>query len=194
MRAPTVRPGWSLSSQNREINERLLTLLSTSNNEDSTDKAKKDRLPLKLTESVRAVYKEMEDTAANENDGVKLWDFEQSCNKDPFQDKNKTNKTYLKSQRSRSRMNTESVIQKLQREMKELKDSANITLVDNAIASLQQLIAHPAGLFDPYAVLAALEQVVNVAQDKNDARSGRFNVILRQCRPLISPVQRCDRY
>ncbi|KAK3729254.1 hypothetical protein QZH41_000227 [Actinostola sp. cb2023] len=74
---------------------------------------------------------------------------------------------------------SESVIQKLQRELKELKDSANITLVDNAIASLQQLIARPAGLFDPYAVLAALEQVVNV--DKNYARSGRFNVILRQC-------------
>ncbi|KAK3751282.1 hypothetical protein QZH41_002731, partial [Actinostola sp. cb2023] len=85
----------------------------------------------------------------------------------------------------------ESVIQKLQRELKELKDSANITLVDNAIVSLQQLIARPAGLFDPYAVLAALEQVVNVAKDKNDARSGRFNVILRQCRPLInSPALR----
>jgi len=75
--------------------------------------------------------------------------------------------------------------------LKELKDSANITLVDNAIVSLQQLIARPAGLFDPYAVLAALEQVVNVAKDKNDARSGRFNVILRQCRPLInSPALR----
>ncbi|KAK3710527.1 hypothetical protein QZH41_009353, partial [Actinostola sp. cb2023] len=86
----------------------------------------------------------------------------------------------------------ESVIQKLQRELKELKDSANITLVDNAIASLQQLIARPAGLFDPYAVLAALEQVVNVAKDNmNHARSGRFNVILRQCRPLInSPALR----
>ena len=31
-----------------------------------------------MQESVRAVYKDMEDdAAANETDGVKLWDFEQ---------------------------------------------------------------------------------------------------------------------
>ena len=41
-------------------------------------------------------------------------------------------------------------------------------------------------MFDQYASLAALEQVVNVAKEKADDRATKFIIILRQCRPLAN--------
>ncbi|KAK3733637.1 hypothetical protein QZH41_003402 [Actinostola sp. cb2023] len=85
----------------------------------------------------------------------------------------------------------DSPLVKLQKELKELKESTSIALVDNAVNYLQQLIVRPAGLFDPYAALAALEHVVDVAKEKGDSRGERFAVILRQCRSLVdSPALR----
>jgi len=41
-------------------------------------------------------------------------------------------------------------------------------------------------LFDTYAVIAALEEVVNVRKDKKDDGATRFEMVLRQCRSLIN--------
>ena len=48
------------------------------------------------------------------------------------------------------------------------------------------LIARPAALFDPYAAIAALDEVVNVTKEKKDERALRYEIVLRQCRPLLS--------
>ena len=48
------------------------------------------------------------------------------------------------------------------------------------------MISHPAALFDTYAGIAALDEVVNVRKDKKDDRATRFEIVLRQCRPLIN--------
>ena len=83
------------------------------------------------------------------------------------------------------------MIQNLQRELNQLRKSTDVAQVDNAIASLQQLVTKPAGLFDPYTVMSALEQVVSVAMEKRDNRAERYGIILKQAMPLIgSPALR----
>ena len=57
--------------------------------------------------------------------------------------------------------------------------------VDSALGVLRQLLARPAGIFDPHATLAALEQLVDVAREKADDRATRFGIILRQTRTLL---------
>ena len=59
-------------------------------------------------------------------------------------------------------------------------------MVDSALSSLQMVIAQPAALFDPYAAIAALEEVVNVTRDKKDDRATRFQIVLRLCHPLVN--------
>ena len=41
-------------------------------------------------------------------------------------------------------------------------------------------------MFDQYATLATLEQVVNIARVKGDDRASKYMVLLRQCRPLCN--------
>ncbi|KAJ7331139.1 hypothetical protein OS493_020841 [Desmophyllum pertusum] len=79
----------------------------------------------------------------------------------------------------------ETEIQKLQRELDELKKKSDMNQVDYAINQLQQLISRPASIFDRFAALAALEHVVNVAHEKGDDRALRHSIILRQCRQLV---------
>jgi hypothetical protein len=70
-----------------------------------------------------------------------------------------------------------------------LKKCASAHAVDSAVIALQTLIGRPSALFDAYAAVAALEEVVHTAQKANDEREMRYSVILRQCRPLVtSPV------
>lgn len=77
-------------------------------------------------------------------------------------------------------------VEKLRKELEELKKQANVHVVDKAIIGLQTLIGRPRALFDAYAALAALEEVVHLAQQHQDERVARYSVILRQCRPLVS--------
>ena len=62
----------------------------------------------------------------------------------------------------------------------------NSSAVESALSSLQMVISRPAALFDPYAAIAALDEVVNVRKDKKGDRATRFEIVLRQCRPLIN--------
>ena len=70
--------------------------------------------------------------------------------------------------------------------MDEWKRKVDSSVVDSALSSLQMVIARPAALFDPYAAIAALEEVVNVTRDKKDDRATRFQIVLRECRPLVN--------
>lgn len=70
--------------------------------------------------------------------------------------------------------------------MKEAKKAAGLSLVDDAVTHLRQVVCRPSAMFDPHATMAALEQVVNVAREKGDDRALKYMVILRQCRPLIN--------
>ena len=47
------------------------------------------------------------------------------------------------------------------------------------------VIARPAALLDPYAAIAALDEVVNVTKEKKDERASRYEIVLRQCCPLL---------
>ena len=46
------------------------------------------------------------------------------------------------------------------------------------------VISRPAALFDPYAAIAALDEVVNVSKDRKGDRATRFEIVLTQCRSL----------
>ena len=57
--------------------------------------------------------------------------------------------------------------------------------IESALSTLQMVITHPAALFDPYAAIAALDEVVNVTKEK-DERVSHYKIVLRQCRPLLN--------
>ena len=44
-------------------------------------------------------------------------------------------------------------------------------MVETALATLQLLVSKPSALFDPYAALAALEQLVDSAREVGDERA-----------------------
>ena len=74
----------------------------------------------------------------------------------------------------------------LKKELDDWKKKIDSSVVESAISSLQLVISRPAALFDPYAAIAALDEVVNVKKDKKGDRATRFEIVLRQCRPLIN--------
>ena len=76
-------------------------------------------------------------------------------------------------------------VRELQNELLELKRSSASNTVAAALLSLQQELAKPPPVFDPYRALAGLKSLVDLARDKADARTKRFSTILRQCRPLL---------
>ena len=47
-------------------------------------------------------------------------------------------------------------------------------------------MGRPPVLFDSCAAIAALEEVVNLAQNYVDERYSRYQIILRKCRPLVA--------
>lgn len=78
-------------------------------------------------------------------------------------------------------------VENLQKELDEWKKrSSDTSVVDTAISTSQLLIAKPAGVFDPFAAISALEDVVDVARQKGVDRANRYSIILRQCRPLVA--------
>ena len=52
--------------------------------------------------------------------------------------------------------------------------------------ALQALVGRPPVLFDSCAAIAALEEVVHLAQKYVDERYSRYQIILRKCRPLVA--------
>ena len=67
-----------------------------------------------------------------------------------------------------------------------LKRKIDSSAVELALSSFQMVISRPVALFDLYAAIAALDKVVNIAKNKKDDRATRFEIVLRQCDPLIN--------
>lgn len=65
-----------------------------------------------------------------------------------------------------------------------MEEKNDASAIESALSTLQMVIARPAALFDPYAAIAALDEVVNVTKEKKDERASRYEIVLRQCRPL----------
>ena len=56
------------------------------------------------------------------------------------------------------------------------KEKINALAIESASSTLQMVIVCPVALFDPYAEIAALDEVVNVT---------RYEIVLRQCHPSV---------
>jgi len=80
-------------------------------------------------------------------------------------------------------------VRELQNQLLESKRSSASNSVGAALLSLQQELAKPPPVFDPYKALAGLESLVDLARDNADARTKRISTILRQCRPLLGKPQ-----
>ena len=69
--------------------------------------------------------------------------------------------------------------------MDAMEKKADVAMVEIALATLQLLVSKSSALIDPYAALAALEQLVDSAREVRDEIAKRYAVILRHCRPLV---------
>ncbi|KXJ13531.1 uncharacterized protein LOC114575145 [Exaiptasia diaphana] len=78
-----------------------------------------------------------------------------------------------------------SEVEKLRKDLEDMKKKAGAKTVDGAISTLQALVGRPTALFDAYAAMAALEEVVATAQNLTDDRTTKYSIILRKCRPLV---------
>jgi len=58
--------------------------------------------------------------------------------------------------------------------------------IESALSTLQMVIARPVALLDPYAAIAALDEVVNVTKEKVDKRAWLYEILLGQCCPLLN--------
>ena len=74
----------------------------------------------------------------------------------------------------------------LKKDFDEWKKKMDASEVESALSCLQMVIARPAALFDAYAAIAALDEVVNVTKIKKDERASCYETVLRQYRPLLS--------
>ena len=67
-----------------------------------------------------------------------------------------------------------------------MEEKIDASAIESALSTLQMMIVRSAALFDPYAAIAALDEVVNVTKEKKDERASRYEIVLRQCRPLLN--------
>ena len=70
--------------------------------------------------------------------------------------------------------------------MDEWKRKIDASAIESALSTLQMVIVRPGAVFDPYAAIAALDEVVNVMKERKDERASRYEIVLRQCRPLLN--------
>jgi len=54
------------------------------------------------------------------------------------------------------------------------KEKIDASVIESALSTLQMVIVRPATLFDPYAAIAALGEVVNVTKEKKNERASRY--------------------
>jgi len=58
--------------------------------------------------------------------------------------------------------------------------------VTRALNVVRQLASRPTPLVDAIALIAALEQLADAAQDANHQDRAKYNAIFKQCRPLVN--------
>ena len=57
--------------------------------------------------------------------------------------------------------------------------------VDAALDTVRQLATRPVALVDPYALVAALGQLSDIAREANHPERKKYDAIFKQCRPLV---------
>ena len=62
--------------------------------------------------------------------------------------------------------------------------TAQTSIVDQALLMVCQLASHPPNVFDPYALIGALEHLEDVARRAAHADVRRFTAILTSCKKL----------
>ena len=51
--------------------------------------------------------------------------------------------------------------------------------IEVALSTIQMVIARPAALFDSYAAIASLDEVVKITKEKKDEKASRYEIVLR---------------
>jgi len=67
-----------------------------------------------------------------------------------------------------------------------LQSALNVSKVNQSLESVRLLASRPAALLDPFALLAALEQLSDHAREANHPQRKKFDAIFKQCRPLAN--------
>lgn len=74
----------------------------------------------------------------------------------------------------------------MQAQIEELKKVADRNVVDTAMSALTQSVSKPAGIFDSYVALAALEHAATMASEKRDSRAQKLSIVFRRCLSLVA--------
>lgn len=72
----------------------------------------------------------------------------------------------------------------MQEELKSLKETVKKSGVESVLDMVRQLASRPAPLVDPYALIAALGQLSDVARETGHAEHKRYQAIFKQCRNM----------
>ena len=73
----------------------------------------------------------------------------------------------------------------LQKKVESLQSVVTKSSVNSVLDMVLQLASRPSALVDPYALVAALDQLADVSRETNHPERRRFEVIFKQCRPLV---------
>ena len=69
--------------------------------------------------------------------------------------------------------------------IEELESTLTRASVSSALDTVRQLASRPASLVDPYALVAALEQLADVSRETAHPERKKYDAIFKQCRPLV---------
>ena len=73
----------------------------------------------------------------------------------------------------------------MQKKLESLQSVVTKSSVNSVLDMVRQLASRPSALVDPYALVAALEQLADVSRETNHPERRRFEAIFKQCRPLV---------
>ena len=73
----------------------------------------------------------------------------------------------------------------MQKKVESLQSVVTKSSVNSVLDMVRQLASRPSALVDPYALVAALEQLADVSREANHPERRRFEAIFKQCRPLV---------
>ena len=73
----------------------------------------------------------------------------------------------------------------MQKKVESLQSVVTKSSVNSVLDMVRQLASRPSALVDPYALVAALEQLADVSRETNHPERRRFEAIFKQCRPLV---------
>ena len=70
--------------------------------------------------------------------------------------------------------------------VRRLQQKLDASKVDQALETVKRLASRPRNLIDPFVLLASLEQVADYARESGHTDGKTFEVIFKQCHPLVN--------